>query len=70
MSKHCECQHVGRLPPGFASMYDPVNELPFVNHKPGKCKCTNNLRHYKCSDGEVRLLCSCCNLIDDMELGS
>ena len=55
----CECQNVGRLMPMMASQYDPDTELPFVNHKAGECKCTNELKKYK-KNGKIVHLCSCC----------
>ena len=55
----CECKHEGKLLPGMAGQYDTEKELPFVAHKPGECKCTNELKEYN-RDGETITLCSCC----------
>lgn len=60
----CECNEVGLLKSGMESMYDSKEELPFVNHKPNECKCTNNLQRYS-RDGKKVWLCSCCCLISD-----
>jgi len=58
--KHkCECPTKGVLKEGMESWYDEELELPFVNHKPNECKCTNELKRYK--RGNKKLwLCSCC----------
>lgn len=63
----CECDDNGKLPPGMSGMYDRVTELPFVNHKPGECKCTNELRQYLRNGKEV-WLCSCCCLDTDKQI--
>ena len=55
----CECKETGTLRPDMAYMYDSETELPFVNHKPGECKCTNDLKQYH-KDGKKVWLCSCC----------
>lgn len=65
---HCECPSKGVLNPGMASYYDAESELPFVNHEPGKCKCTNDLALFKCKDGVIRTLCSCCSRIGDKRI--
>lgn len=60
----CQCDSIGKLQPGMGSWYNPVTELPFVNHSPGKCKCTNDLKKYL-RDGKEVMLCSCCCLSSD-----
>lgn len=65
MKKKCQCNNTGNLSPGFESMYEPEKELPFVNHEPGKCKCTNELKEYK-RGGEKVWLCSYCNMFNDV----
>ena len=55
----CECKRTGKLKIGFDNWYDEKLELPFVNHKPGKCKCTNELKIYN-RNGKKLTLCSCC----------
>lgn len=57
--KHCECDHDAVLKPEWEGMYHPTLERPFVNHKPGECKCTNKLQQYERGDRMV-WLCSCC----------
>lgn len=46
---------------GLESLYDPIKELPYVDHEPGKCKCTNNIRLYL-RNGKKVFLCSNCVL--------
>ena len=65
--KRCECDTVGRLFPGNEWQYDKKKELPFVNHEPGKCKCTNGLKQYY-RDGKKIWLCSCCDLGSDVKV--
>jgi hypothetical protein len=55
----CDCQKEATLVPGWEDLYDPVKELPFVNHRPGKCQCTNLLEQYILKGKKV-WLCSCC----------
>ena len=63
--RKCECPERGVLSL-FADWYDPETELPYVDHEPGECKCTNELKKYK-RDGKVLWLCSCCCLNSDEE---
>jgi hypothetical protein len=59
----CECPNEGAL--GCpASWYNPVTELPYVNHQPNECRCTNDIRLYK-RDGKLLHLCSICSLLGD-----
>lgn len=60
----CQCNHQGILVFGQSHLYDPVTELPFVDHAPGDCRCTNDLRWFV-RDGLRVLLCSCCWTNDD-----
>lgn len=53
----CECPVEGVLRPEMASWYHDSRELPFVNHEPGECKCTNELELYE-RDGKQLTLCS------------
>lgn len=62
----CECDNMGVLQPGMSRWYDPKKELPFVNHEPGECKCTNELKQYV-RNGKVIWLCSCCCCRGDVE---
>ena len=55
----CECQETGELKPSMESWYDSEKELPFVNHEPGECKCTNKLKEVMQED-KKKWLCSCC----------
>jgi hypothetical protein len=58
----CECIEITRVTESALLHYDPITEAPFVNHDPGECKCTNDLRRYYKSPGstETIILCSCC----------
>jgi len=60
----CECDEEGVLKLETSSMYDKEKELPFVNHKPNECKCTNDLKQY-IRNGKKVWLCSCCCLSSD-----
>lgn len=62
----CQCEHEGLLG-APAHMYDPIKELPFVNHAPGECKCTNDLRQYRRNENSV-FLCSICCMLGDEEI--
>ena len=54
----CGCKNKGELKIGIESLYSK-EELPFVNHEPNECKCTNELRKYK-KEGKEVWLCSNC----------
>lgn len=55
----CECDRTGKLQAGWEDTYDPIKELPFVNHQPHECRCTNELNEY-IRNGKKVILCSCC----------
>ena len=55
----CECNGTAILNPNWIDAYDPITELPFVEHKPNECKCTNDLKQYW-KNGKKVWLCSCC----------
>ena len=59
MKNKCECQNTANLMPGMESWYDQEKELPFVTHKPGECKCTNELKQYWKNDKKVWLCSNC-----------
>lgn len=61
----CQCPSQGVLNPEMAKMYDSVYELPFVNHEPGKCECTNGLQLYHRGE-HVLWLCSNCHVSGDV----
>lgn len=65
--KRCECDAEGVLKDYMINMYHPTKELPFVNHKPNKCRCKNDLRQY-IRNKKVVWLCSCCCLFTDREV--
>jgi len=66
----CECKGTGVLRDDMIHLYDEEKELPFVNHKPNECKCTNNLKQYW-KDGKKVWLCSCCVMgEEDFEAGN
>jgi hypothetical protein len=58
--KKCECNCRARLVSGWEDTYDPELELPFVNHEPGECKCTNELKEYEREGKKVWLCSNCC----------
>jgi hypothetical protein len=64
---HCECPQEGKLTYAMRGWYDARTELPYVDHKPGECRCTNDLRLYE-RDGQALTLCSCCVLSSDKEI--
>lgn len=61
MIKKCQCESRGRLMIGMESLYDPIKKLPYVDHEPGECECTNNIRLYL-RNGKKVFLCSNCVL--------
>ena len=60
----CQCPETGYVTANRLIMYDVVKERPYVNHKPGECKCTNDIRLYN-RNGELLYLCSCCYMSND-----
>lgn len=62
----CQCKNKGILKEEMKEWYDPEKELPFVNHKPNECKCTNELKEYH-KDNKKVWLCSCC-VMGEIEL--
>ena len=66
--RKCECENEGILDPDYADLYDAETELPYVNHKPGECRCTNELAQYRTSGGVIRWLCSCCHTFGNERL--
>ena len=65
--KKCECDTIGALNEIISGMYDEKTELPFVDHEPNECKCTNKLKRYM-RKGKKLWLCSCCCLSTDKEI--
>ena len=63
--QRCECEALGKAPASMAGEYDPVTEWPFTQHRPGKCKCRNNIRLFRRADGSQAWLCSICFLMSD-----
>lgn len=69
LNNKCECDEWARPMPFFSSLYDPVTERPFIEHEPGKCLCTNNLKLYRNKDtGKILTLCSCCHCTEHEEI--
>lgn len=62
----CECPELSVLKEHMKMFYDPELELPFVDHEPGKCKCTNKIKAYK-RGNKILYFCSCCKLLGDLE---
>ena len=58
-NKRCECKGIGKLLPMMEMWYDEEKELPFVNHKPNKCKCKNELSQYLLNGKEIWLCSNC-----------
>jgi len=65
--KRCECDTEGVLREGMACQFHPTKELPFVNHKPNKCECKNDLKQY-IRRGKKIWLCSNCCMFGDVEV--
>lgn len=63
----CQCNLTGILRNKMIEWYDSKKELPFVEHKPNECKCTNDLKKYNRKD-KLLYLCSCCVLCEDKEV--
>lgn len=63
----CQCNTESILRTDMRHLYHPTKELPFVNHKPNECKCTNDLKQYIREDKKI-WLCSCCCLAFDKEV--
>lgn len=61
------CPERGVLGEGMADQYDPVTELPFTNHEPHQCRCTNDLKLYK-RKGRLMMFCSICWMPGDKEV--
>lgn len=62
----CQCPIEGNVPLNHQYMYSEA-EKSGMDHKPGKCKGTNDIKLYK--RGTKKLyLCSCCRLIGDVEV--
>ena len=62
----CECPEEGAVPLEREHKYSK-EEKSGMNHKPNKCKGTNNIKKYRRGDKEL-YLCSCCNLFEDIEI--
>lgn len=56
----CQCPSEGELVIGHEDLYDKEKELPFVNHKPNKCKCKNELKYYQRGKKKLWLCSNCC----------
>jgi hypothetical protein len=65
--RKCECMETAKLPKDMELWYDEKTELPFVNHNPDECKCTNKLKQY-IRNGKKVWLCSCCSSWQDLEV--
>lgn len=65
---YCECTYIGTLSSeSYACWYDEETELPFVNHRPCECGCTNELKLYQ-RGNEILTLCSICHTFGDKEI--
>jgi hypothetical protein len=67
MKQKCQCQETAVLKPEMSSWYHQTLELPFVEHQPGECKCTHELKQY-IRKGKTLWLCSCCTVSGDKEV--
>lgn len=63
----CQCPKLGEVLPEREYLY-AVEEKSGMNHKPNKCKGTNNIKKYRRGDNTEVYLCSCCTTIDDVEI--
>lgn len=63
----CECPEEGVKNISMRGWYDQKNEWPFVKHKPGQCRCTNEIKLYE-RDGKRLWLCSNCYMSGDREV--
>ena len=59
----CQCPILGYVSTERESQYTK-EEKSGMNHKPNKCKGTNNIKPYK-RNGKKLYLCSCCYFGDD-----
>ena len=62
----CECNRTGNVSPERESMYSN-KEKSGMNHKPGECKGTNEVKLYL-RRGKKIWLCSCCSMPGDEEI--
>ena len=62
----CECDKTTNVPPENQYRYLP-EEKSGMKHNPNECKGTNEIKKYK-RDSNILSLCSCCNLIGDIEI--
>ena len=62
----CECPEKGETPPEMERMYSEEEKIG-MNHEPYHCECKNGLKRYY-RDGKKLWLCSCCNLLGDIEV--
>ena len=65
----CQCPHAGEVDPKDLWLYHPDTERPFIQHEPGECQCTNNLRLYS-RDGKHIVLCSICSFPGDVPVNN
>jgi hypothetical protein len=67
IKKHkCQCPETSKVSPEREHLYSE-EEKSGMNHKPGECKGTNDIKKYRRGDKEL-YLCSCCVLFGDIEL--
>jgi len=62
----CQCSAEANVPFEDKKMYS-LAEKSGMNHKPGKCKGTNNIKKYRRGNKEL-YLCSCCYFLGDIEI--
>lgn len=64
MEPRCQCPTRGQVSDAMLSRYAP-EEKAGMNHEPGKCKGTYDLRQYR-RGSSFLWLCSCCCLPGDI----
>ena len=65
--RRCECPTKGDVSISRQHLYSE-EEKSGMNHEPNKCPCTNDLKLYE-RHGKRIMLCSCCHLSIDKEVG-
>mgnify|MGYP001587406960 CR=1 FL=1 len=62
----CQCDSLAQVEQEREHLYSD-EEKSGMNHKPNKCKGTNNIKKYRRGDKEL-YLCSCCDLFEDIKI--
>ena len=65
-NKSCQCPDESTVTEEKEYLYSP-EEKSGMSHKPNECKGTNNILPYK-RNNKLLYLCSCCNVLGDIEV--